>query len=48
MSMPGGSPTIKTAGLISLFKSEEIYYMVAETMEEYALASEEASYENHG
>ena len=48
MSIPGGSPSIKTADLSSSFQSEDNNSMVAETMEEYALASAEVSYENPG
>ena len=48
MSMHGGIPSIKTAGLISSFQSEMNNSMVAQTMEEYALASSEAAYENPG
>ena len=48
MSMPEGSPSIKTAGLSNIFQSEENKYTVTETMEEYALASTEESYENTG
>ena len=33
VSMPGGIPSIKTAGLISIFQSEENNSMVAEIME---------------
>ena len=46
MSMHGGIPSIKTAGLISSFQSDMNNSMVAQTMEEYALASSEAAYEN--
>ena len=46
MSMPGRSPSIKTAGLFSSFQAEGNKSMVAETMEEYSLAFEEAAYEN--
>ena len=35
-------------GLGSSFQYEESNYMVAEAMEEYALASAEAAYENPG
>ena len=48
MSMPGGSPSIKMAGLISSFKYEENNYMSAETIEEHELAYAEAAYENPG
>ena len=34
------------SGLGSSFKYEEINYMIAEAMEEYALASSEAAYED--
>ena len=44
--MPVGSPSIKTAGLSSSFQTEENNSMVAETMEDYALAPAEAAYEN--
>ena len=44
MSMPGGRPSIKMVGLSSSFQYEENNYMAAETMEEYTLASIEASY----
>ena len=48
MLMLGGTPSIKTSGFSSIFQSEENNYMVAETMEEYSLASTEADYENPG
>ena len=48
VSMPGGSPLIKMAGLISSFKYEEKISVAAETMEEYSLDSEEEAYENLG
>ena len=48
MSMPGGRPSIKTSGLKSSFQSEENNSMVAKQMEEYALTSSEAAYENLG
>ena len=48
MIMPGGSPSIKTAGLSSIFQAKENIYIVAETMEEYSLPSSEAAYENIG
>ena len=41
--MPGGSSSIKTAGLSSSFQSEENNSMVAEKTEEYPLASAEAA-----
>ena len=44
MRMTGGRPSIKTAGLISSFISEMKKSMVAETMEEYVLASSEVAY----
>ena len=48
MSIPGGIPLIKTAGLSSIFQYDENNFMVAETLDEYALASAEAAYENPG
>ena len=48
MRMPGGILSIKKSGLISRFQSEGKIYMVAETLEDYALASSEAAYENLG
>ena len=48
MSIPGGIPSIKTAGLSSSFQYEGNNYMVVETMEEYASASAESAYENQG
>ena len=39
MSMTGGIPLIKMANLRSTFQYEENNSIVAETMEEYALAS---------
>ena len=46
--MPGGIPSIQTDGLISSFQSEMKKSTVAEMMEEYALSSAEAAYENPG
>ena len=48
MSIPRGRPSTKTSGLSSSFQSEEKNSMVAEKMEEYALDSAEAAYENTG
>ena len=48
MSIPREIPSIKTAGLSSRFQSETNKYMLAEKMEEYALASAEAACENPG
>ena len=44
MSMAGGTPTIKTAGLSSIFQDDMNNYMVAEMMDEYALDYAEAAY----
>ena len=46
--MRGRCSSIQTSDLISRFKDETDNSMVAETMEEYALASAEAAYENPG
>ena len=48
MSMPGGIPSIKTSDLRSSFQAETNNSMVAETMEQYSLASTESAYENPG
>ena len=48
MSILGGILSIKTDVLISSFQYEENNYMLAETLEEYALASAEAADENPG
>ena len=48
MIMPGGTPLIKTAGLSGSFQYEGNNSVVAETLEEYELASAEAAYENRG
>ena len=48
MIMPGVIPSIKKANLSSSFKYEENNSMVAEKMEDYALASAEAAYKNPG
>ena len=48
MRITGGIPSIKTSGLSSSFQYEMNNSMVAETMEEYALASAEVAYENPG
>ena len=43
MGMPGGSPSIKMAGLSSRFQYEENNYTLAEKMEDYVLDSAEAA-----
>ena len=48
MRLPEGSPSIKIAGLSSIFQYEENNSMVAETMAEYALSFAEAADENPG
>ena len=48
MRIPGGSPSIKTAGLSSSFQADMNNSMVAEIMAEYVLFSAEAAYENPG
>ena len=44
MNMPGGIPSIKKAVLVSSFQYDMNKYMVAETMDEYALYYAEAYY----
>ena len=48
MSTLGENSSIQMDGLISSFQYEENNYMLAETLEEYALASAEAADENPG
>ena len=43
-----GNPSTQIYELGSSFQSDEINYMVAESIEEYALASAEAAYEDSG
>ena len=43
-----GIPSTQMAGLISTFQSDKINSMLAEDMEEYLLASEEAAHEDLG
>ena len=40
MGMPGGIPSIKMAGLSSIFQYNENNSMIEETLEEYTLDSE--------
>ena len=46
MGMIGGRPSIKMAGLVISFQSEEKISMVAEALKEYSLASAEAACED--
>ena len=48
MGMLSGNPSTQMYGLGSSFQYKESRYMVAEAMEEYALASAEAAYEDPG
>ena len=48
IGMLGGNPSTQIAGLGIIFEYEESNSMVSEAMEEYALASAEADYEDPG
>ena len=48
MGMIGVSPSTKMSGLVSSFQYEEINYMVAKAMEEYASSSADVSYKDTG
>ena len=48
MVIHGGNPSTQMDGLVGRFRSEEINSIAAEAIEEYMLASEEASYKDPG